>query len=420
MTGPAQAATSDLLRRGWTRQSLQRRTLVVLVAAQLLSGAGLAAGVTVGALLAEDMLGSTALAGLPIALFTAGSAAAALLIGRVSARSGRRPGLALGYAVGALGGVGVVVAAAVDNVPLLLIGITVYGSGTATNLQARYAGADLAEPAHRGRAVSIVLVATTLGAVAGPNLTGPTGDLAAGAGLPRLAGPFVLAAAAYALAAAVLFALLRPDPLLTAAALAADAAHHRSDSSTVTSTSRRVVVVAAGAMVLTQVAMIAIMTMTPVHLRAHGHDVDAVGLVIAVHVACMFLPAPLTGWLADRYGRYAVLVGAGVMLVAAGLVAAWADPGSVALLALALGLLGLGWNLGLVGGTALVTDATVLADRARTQGAVDLTFALAGAAGGLASGAVVAAGSYPLLALLGGAAGLLILPGLLAANATRR
>jgi len=413
------ATTADLLHSGWTRKSLQRRTLVVLVAAQLLSGAGLAAGVTVGALLAEDMLGSTALAGLPIALFTAGSAAAALLIGRVSAQHGRRPGLALGYAAGAVGGVGVVVAAAVDNVPLLLIGITVYGSGTATNLQARYAGADLAEPAHRGRAVSIVLVATTAGAVAGPNLTGLTGDLAAGAGLPRLAGPFVLAAVAYALAAAVLFALLRPDPLLTAAALAAQAAKHPSDGSTVTSTSRRVVTIAAGAMVLTQVAMVAIMTMTPVHLRAHGHDVDAVGLVIAVHVACMFLPSPLTGWLADRYGRYAVLVGAGVMLVAAGLVGAWADPGSVPLLALALGLLGLGWNLGLVGGTALVTDATALGDRARTQGAVDLTIALAGATGGLASGAVVAAGSYPLLALLGGAAGLLILPGLLAATRAR-
>ena len=419
MTGPERTATADLLRPGWTRQSLQRRTLVVLVAAQLLSGAGLAAGVTVGALLAEDMLGSTALAGLPIALFTAGSAAAALLIGRVSARHGRRPGLALGYAAGALGGVGVVVAAAVDNVPLLLIGITVYGSGTATNLQARYAGADLAEPAHRGRAVSIVLVATTAGAVAGPNLTGLTGDLAAGAGLPRLAGPFVLAAVAYALSAAVLFALLRPDPLLTAAALAADAAHHPSDGSTVTSTSRRVVTIAAGAMVLTQVAMVAIMTMTPVHLRAHGHDVDAVGLVIAVHVACMFLPSPLTGWLADRYGRYPVLVGAGVMLVAAGLVGAWADPGSVWLLALALGLLGLGWNLGLVGGTALVTDATALGDRARTQGAVDLTIALAGATGGLASGAVVAAGSYPLLSLLGGAAGLLMLPALLVATRAR-
>ncbi len=395
------------------RAGMQRRALVVVVCSQVLGGAGLSAGVTVGALLAKDMLGSTALAGLPAALFTGGSAAAALMVGRVSNRHGRRPGLALGYLVGALGGAGVALAAILGSVWVLLPSLTVYGSGVATNLQARYAGADLAAPHQRGRAVSIVLVATTAGAVAGPSLVGVTGDLAVAAGAPALSGPFVLAALAYGSAGVVLLTLLRPDPLLMARSLALSA-----DASATgvagQGNSQRVVGVAATAMVLSQVAMVAVMTMTPVHLIAHGHGLDAVGAVIAVHIASMYLPSPLTGWLADAVGRLPVLVGSGVVLVAAGLVAALADPDAVLLLALALGLLGLGWNLGLVGGTALLTDATSLADRARTQGGVDLSIALAGATASIASGGVVAAAGYPVLALLGGAAGLLVLPAVLA------
>ncbi|HSX97103.1 MAG TPA: MFS transporter, partial [Streptomyces sp.] len=168
----------------------QRRILRVLVASQILSGAGLAAGVTVGALLAQEMLG-TSLAGLPSALFTAGSALTAVAVGRISQTRGRRPGLATGYLTGAVGSAGVITAAALDNPVLLFLALFVYGAGTATNLQARYAGADLAHPAHRARAVSTVLVATTLGGVAGPNLAAPTGTFAETLGLPHLAGPFL-------------------------------------------------------------------------------------------------------------------------------------------------------------------------------------------------------------------------------------
>lgn len=393
--------------------ALYRRTLRVLLVSQVLAGAGLAAGITVGALLAEDMLGSTGAAGLPAALFTLGSAAAAVAVGRLSQRSGRRPGLAAGYAVGALGGAGVVAAAVLDHVPLLFAALFLYGSGTATNLQARYAGADLAPADHRGRAVSIVLVATTLGAVLGPNLVEPMGDVAGAVGVPALAGPFLLATAAYALAGVAVTILLRPDPLLVARAepppppLAEGAAPRDAPGSWAT------VRLAAAAMVITQLVMIAVMTMTPIHMRDHGHSVGDAGIVISIHVAAMFLPSPITGQLVDRLGRRPILAAGGVTLLAAGVLAAAAPPDSMLLLTVALALLGLGWNFGLVGGTALVTDAAPLAERARTQGSVDLLVALAGAAGGAGSGVIVAGTSYAALALGGGLLSLALIPLLL-------
>ncbi|MFF3764219.1 MFS transporter [Streptomyces sp. NPDC001922] len=435
----------------------QRRILRVLVVSQVLSGAGLAAGITVGALIAEDMLGSTGLAGVPSALFTAGAALGAAGIGRICARWGRRPGLALGYGAGALGSVGVVAAAATGQVVALFLALLVYGAGTSTNLMARYAGADLASPARRGRAVSTVLFATTLGAVVGPNLAGPTGDVAGSWGIPPLAGPFLLAAVAYGAAAIVLGCALRPDPLRLARALAegeADAiapappeapappTAPTAPAATTTSaalrngrdakgertgaasaapaaapspevTDVRGVATGTAVMVLGQLVMIAIMTMTPVHMRAHDHSTQASGLVIALHVGAMFLPSPLTGRLVDRFGRIPVAAASGVTLFAAGVLAALAPSHSVPALAVALVLLGLGWNFGLVSGTALVTDALPPARRASAQGLVDVGIALAGATGGLSSGMVVAGGSYPALALTGGLLALAIAPLLL-------
>ncbi|MDQ0947355.1 MFS family permease [Streptomyces phaeochromogenes] len=401
----------------------QTRILRVLVASQILSGAGLAAGVTVGALLAQDMLGSTSLAGLPSALFTAGSALAAVAVGRISQARGRRPGLATGYLTGAIGSAGVITAAVLDTPVLLFLALFVYGAGTATNLQARYAGADLAAPGHRARAVSTVLVATTLGGVAGPNLAAPTGTLAESLGIPHLAGLFLLSGLAYALAALVLALWLRPDPLLLARALAeakdTEATAGTIDDAAETREGRGGVVLGALVMVLTQLVMVAIMTMTPVHMHDHGHGTAASGLVIAIHIGAMYLPSPLTGWLVDRYGRMKIAAASGITLLAAGVLAAAAPGDSVALLALALALLGLGWNFGLVSGTAVITDTVPLATRAKTQGLVDVSIAIAGATGGMASGIMVAATSYPVLALTGGVLSLALVPAV-AATAYRR
>lgn len=380
--------------------NVQRRVLTVLVVSQVLSGAGLAAGITVGAILAEEMLGSTTLAGLPTALFTTGSALAAVIVGRISNTYGRRPGLALGYLAGALGSVGVLVAAVADNAVLLFVALFVYGAGTATNLQARYAGADLASESRRARSVSTVLVATTLGGVVGPNLAAPTGALASAVGVPTLAGPFLLGGAAYGLAALVLFGWLRPDPLVLA--------RSTPDAVVAPASVRPGLSLGVTVLIVSQLVMVAIMTMTPVHLFAHGHGTGAVGLVIAIHVAAMYLPSPVTGWLVDRFGRVAMATASGGVLLASGVVAAVGD--SVVVLGVALALLGLGWNFGLVAGTALVTDAVPLAVRARVQGLVDVSIAVAGTAGGLVSGVVVAGVGFPWLALAGGVVALGVLP----------
>lgn len=393
----------------------QRRTLGVLVGAQILSGAGLAAGVTVGALLAQDMLDTTSWAGLPSALFTIGSAAAAATVGGISQRAGRRAGLTFGYAAGALGSLGVVAAAVLNNIPLLFICLFVYGAGTATNLQARYAGADLASPHRRGRAISTVLVATTVGAVVGPNLVTVMGELSTTWGIPPLAGPFILSAAAYALAAVVLWTLLRPDPLLLARILTPETPTDNAVGSAApqSRTWTPTVMLGATIMIVAQLVMVAIMTMTPVHMQHHGHSLGAAGMVIAVHIGAMYLPSPLSGLLVDKIGPRIVGTASSLTLLAAGLTAALVPDTSILGLAVALALLGLGWNLGLISGTTIVADATPLATRARTQGTVDLFIAVAGAAGGLLSGVIVATVGYAFLATAGSITALAILAALL-------
>ncbi|MHA6513816.1 MFS transporter [Tessaracoccus sp. Z1128] len=391
------------------RARVQRRTLRVVVVSQLFGGAGLASGITVGSLLAQDVLGSDALAGVPIALFTFGSALTAYIVGRTTHRWGRRTGLGLGFAAGGLGAVGVVIGAVTGNIALLFASLFVYGAGSATTLQARYAGTDLALPERRGAAVSVAMVSTTLGAVGGPILIEPLGRLATSLGIPALAGPFMLAAVAYLAAGCVLVVMLRPDPYLLARALDASAAEASGTPNRV-SRVRVGVYVGATVMVLTMTAMVAVMTMTPVHMRAHEHGLGAVGLVISLHVAAMFLPSPLTGILVDRVGRTRMAVAAGVTLLAAGLVAALSPPDSLGFLILALILLGLGWNFGLISGTALVIEATDKENRARVQGSIDVLIALAGAGGGVMSGVVMAATDYAFLSLLGGFLALLLVP----------
>ncbi|MFG6146871.1 MFS transporter [Halobacillus sp. B23F22_1] len=392
------------------QRRLYKRTLVIVVIAQIFGGAGLAAGITVGALLAQDMLGTDSYAGVPVALFTLGSAGAALAVGRLSQRFGRRAGLAAGFFGGGMGAVGVVIAAITSNVPLLFACLLIYGAGTATNLQARYAGTDLANTKQRATAVSIAMVATTFGAVAGPNLVGVMGAFAASIGVPSLAGPFILAAAAYTLAGVVLLILLRPDPYIVSQAVAGAAERDASVEDTALSTNKHGVVIGALVMIISQIVMVAIMTMTPVHMGHHGHSLNDIGLIIGVHIGAMYLPSLVTGVLVDKVGRYVMAVASGVTLLAAGLLSAGAPADSMLGLTIALALLGLGWNFGLISGTAILVDSTHPTTRAKTQGSVDVFIALAGASGGALSGVVAALTSYPILSIAGGILSVMLIP----------
>ncbi|MCM3572581.1 MFS transporter [Mesobacillus subterraneus] len=396
------------------QKALYKRTLLIVVLSQIFGGAGLAAGITVGALLAKEMLGTDSVAGLPIALFTLGSAGAALIIGRLSQRYGRRAGLASGFLTGGIGAIGVIIAAVTNNIFLLFASLLIYGAGSATNLQARYAGTDLASPKQRATAVSIAMVSTTFGAVAGPNLVEVMGEFATSVGVPALSGPFILAAAAYIVAGLILLFFLRPDPFVVARAIAL--AEHKAKTSShdyveeALVTDKRGIGVAALIMVLTQMVMVAIMTMTPVHMGSHGHGLSAVGMVIGFHIGAMYLPSLLTGVLVDKIGRAAMAIASGITLLASGIMAAVAPGESMFWITLALILLGLGWNFGLISGTALLVDATNPANRAKMQGTVDVMVALSGASGGMLSGMVVANSSFAFLSIAGGVLSLVLIP----------
>jgi MFS family permease len=392
---------------------LYKRVLFVVSLSQIFGGAGLAAGITVGALLAQQMLGTDAYAGIPSALFTLGSAGAALIVGKLSQRYGRRTGLSTGFIVGGLGAIGVVIAAMMNSVILLFASLLIYGAGTATNLQARYAGTDLANNKQRATAISTTMVMTTFGAVAGPNLVEITGKFAVSIGVPALAGPFILSATAFILAGLVLFIMLRPDPLDIAKRIAAykqENEHGNKSDSADKTINKRGLTVGATVMVLTQIVMVAIMTMTPVHMKHHGHGLAEVGIVIGFHIGAMYLPSLITGVLVDKVGRTAMSIASGITLLLAGLLAAFAPSDSMILLVIALSLLGLGWNFGLISGTAQVVDSTEPSTRAKTQGTLDVFIALAGASGGALSGMVVANTSYATLSLSGGILSLVLIP----------
>ncbi|WP_121614180.1 MFS transporter [Mesobacillus foraminis] len=396
------------------QKQLYKKTLRIVILSQIFGGAGLAAGITVGSLLAQEMLGTESAAGIPVALLTLGSAGASLLVGRLSQRFGRGTGLAAGFLAGGLGAIGVIIASLMNSIVLLFASLLIYGAGTASNLQARYAGTDLATAKQRATAVSMAMVSTTFGAVAGPNLVDVMGKFAHSFGIPTLAGPFILAAAAFILAGLVLLIFLRPDPFIVAKAIAnaqeKDRTLQKKAGLESATANKRGIAVGATVMVLSQFVMTAIMTMTPIHMGHHGHGLREVGLVIGFHIGAMYFPSLITGVLVDKVGRPVMAVASGATLLASGLLAAFSPADSLVLLICALVLLGVGWNFGLISGTALIVDATHPSIRAKTQGSVDVLLALSGASGGALSGMVVAHSSFTVLSLSGAILSLLLIP----------
>ena len=384
-------------------ERLQQRTVRVLVAAQVVGGAAIGVGAAVSPLLAKEILGDDTFAGLAFAALTFGAALAAVPLSRVMARRGRRPGLVRGYITAMTGAGAAVIAAEIESFPLLLAGMVLMGSGTAANLLSRYAGADLAAPEHRARAISTVVWATTIGAVAGPNALGPTSQLGDWLGLPSLAGPFVVALVWFAVAAAVVGLLLRPDPLAVAGGLeTAEAPASRRSAVAQLGLVLRDRSASSGlvAMVTATCVMVAVMTMTPLHLRDHGGSLEIVGLVMSVHVAGMFAFAPIVGSMADRRGALPT-AHAGIAMLVASTVLAAAPGHNHAVIGVALTMLGLGWSMATISGAALLVAAVPSEEQARTQGVADMTMGFAGGAGGTVSGIVVGSVGYATLSLMG-------------------
>jgi MFS family permease len=394
---------------------VQRRTVGVLSAAVALGGLGVTVGLTVGGLLARDVAGTDTAAGVAQTAGVLGAAVVAVPLARISDRAGRRAGLAAGYALAAAGALITVGAAGLSSLPLLLVGLFLFGASTACGLQARYAAADLAAPEHRGRALSLVVWATTVGSVLGPNLAGPGADLGRSIGLPALAGAFVVSTAVFAVVALGVLVLLRPDPLLLARRLGGGGAGPRPRRATGIAV-RAVWASPTGrlgltAVVVSHAVMVGVMVMTPVHMGhaggSAGTTLRVIGLVISVHVAGMYLFSPLVGLLADRAGRTATVVIGGALLLAAAALAGTAAPGDAVQLGAGLLLLGLGWSCGLIAGSTLVTESVGPELRPTAQGGTDLLMGLGAALAGLAGGPLLAFGGFGLVA---GVSAALVLP----------
>ncbi|MEU7069149.1 MFS transporter [Streptomyces narbonensis] len=378
--------------------ALRRRVQAVLIATQILGGLGIAIGVALAAVLAKDVSGTEALSGLASTATVAGPALLAMPLAALMASRGRRAGLVLAYLLGALGAVVVVVGAAVENFPLLLLGLVGFGAGSSANLAARFAAADLAEPDRRARAISTVVWATTIGAVLGPNIAAPAGESVSGLGIPATAGPFVWAAGVFVLSAAVVALLLRPDPLLTARALADPGSAEEPEGRSLRAGMRAVRESPKARLALVTVAashtaMVSIMSMTPVALTHHGAGIQLIGLVISGHIAGMYAFSPVMGWLSDRLGRLSV-IGLAVGLIAVAALIAGTAGASHGRTALGLFVLGLGWSAGLVSGSALLTDSVPQAARAAVQGLSDFVMNTAAGLGGLAAGLIVSQAGY--------------------------
>jgi MFS family permease len=395
----------------------QRRVLRTLVLTQAFGGVGVTTGIAVSSLLAAEIVDSDTLSGLPQTAQVVGAALMAMVLARIMDRGGRREGLVLGYGVALVGGALCVIAALSELFVVLLVGTLLLGSATAVNSMSRYAATDLAAPAHRARDLSIVVWATTVGAVLGPNLVGPAGAGAKGWGIPELAGPYVVGMLGLLVATVVMFAFLRPDPLLLARERAAVGAP------TAAASARRTGVRGAWASVrrhpraLASIAaiaaahtvMVSVMVMTPLHMHHGGAQLDIIGFVISVHILGMFAFSPIVGWLADRLGRAAVLALGAATLVVSVLLAGSTSAGSSTQLTIGLFLLGLGWSFALISSSALLVDAVSLDERPAAQGLSDLIMGLAAAGGGALAGVVVDVWGYDVLNVCAGALTVVVL-----------
>lgn len=399
-------ARDDHDRRHLDVSAVRRDSLRALWAASALGGLAQSLAGTAGALLARELAGSDAVAGLPQGLLVVGAAVSALLLSSLTRRRGRGVALSTGAGVAMAGCALVLLAGLAASLPGVLLGSLLLGAGNTAVMLGRYAAADLGPESSRAKAMASVLVAVTIGAVAGPNLLAPAGALATGLALPELTGPYLVAGACFAGAAGILAVGVRAEP--TGATVTADAP----DSPQLARAGLdRQATAGLAVLGVANLVMVAVMTMAPVQLHHVGAGLGAIGLVVSLHIAGMFAPSPVSGWLTDRLGAFPVAAGAAATLVLACVLAAGSASSSVPL-SVALVVLGVGWNLALVAGSVLLTSGLAAHDRTRREAWGEVAMGAAAAGGGAGSGVVVATGGYPALAIAAAAVAALLLPGI--------
>ena len=390
----------------------QKRIVTSLAVTQVVGSLGIGAGLTIGTLLVKDITGSTGWAGMATVVTVIGAASVTVPLGTMAARFGRRPALMTGWMLATLGSLVSIQAAVADSLPLVLVGLALFGASTSTNLQSRFAAVDRAEPLSMARSISLVVWAGTIGAVIGPNLVEPGAVVARSLEIPPLAGPMVFAAAGFGLAALMTWATLRPEPLAASIGRAVVRPSMRSALPHV----RGPVALAIYAIGTAHAIMVAVMALTPVHMQDHGATLQIIGITISLHIAGMFALSPVMGWMSDRIGpRSTILVGQGLFIAAA--VISGTAGHSESRIMLGLILLGVGWSASVIAGAALVSTSTDPAVRPLVQSLTDLTMQLSGAAGGLLAGLVVASFGF---GVLNAAAALLTVPLIVAIVASQR
>lgn len=390
--------------------------LVVLMISQLLSGVGVASGIAVGGLLAEKLAGTVSMAGLAQTSSVLGAGLWAIPLARLAVRRGRRWSLTIGYSLAVFGAVLVFVAAGVGSIVVLCLGMLAFGAATASGLQARFAATEVVSAGYRARAMSLVLWSTTLGAVAGPNLSRIGSDLGARLGIEPLAGPYLFSLLGLAAAALIVGLRLHAPRRVAWSTDGTDGGEEEAAEPVVRlgvgaalragfadpSTRLALVTVTASHMI-----MVGVMVMTPVHMHHHGLSLDLVGLAISIHIVGMYGASPVMGWLADRISaRGVIIIGVGILTCAV-LVGGFFGDGGMVPISVTLGLLGLGWSAGVIGGSTLLTESAPEGTGLTLQGASDSGMNLAAAASSAFSGPILAWGGY---AALSGVAGVFLVP----------
>ena len=386
---------------------IQKRTLRVLIVGQIAGSAALSAAVTVGAFVIQDMLGQkTPWGGIASGTVTIGTAFMAQLLSRLMLRQGRRRGLMLGYSLALIGGVIAGFGVEQQSLAIFLCGLFLFGNGQSANLLSRYAATDLAKAENRGAAMSKILFASTFGAVFGPILIKPAEHLGQTLfGWNLYTGPWVFSGLFFITSFINAALRLKPDPLVVSGGIALrksvdkDVAQDERLSVLRFLSSSPKTRLAFYAMVISHVTMVAVMTMTPVHLRQHGHETVS-AYIISLHIAGMYAFSPLVGRFSDRHGRLnTLLVGCSILILSTVMSAvAGSNP---AVFFPSLWLLGVGWSFGLIGSSSLLVDSVPIGYRVKVQGSADVAMSLFGGAAGFSSGFIRKAWGFPWLSMLG-------------------